>query len=334
MSSNARATWDLLVIANPVWETSWLVGEVPPNGATDFDPLEGAIAKIEDGGGSALNTACALACAGRRVVAVGRVGDDAEGHAAVSALERRGIYPWIEIAPGRTTKRNHVYVGPRGDRGIAFRAFLPPRCAPAWEEAPGEPLTRARILLLDRLAAGAPGWLRARPRPDFVNAFNRNSPPFRGPAAIRFREALPLLDSIQLSEGEDATPHPADARPPAPPDPATREAIHSPPDPGPLPAAEIDAILRAGVRFLVRTRGARGVIVHSPGLEPVEIPATPTLVVDSTGAGDAFAAGFLDGLLDGAQVVDAARRGVDWGARACRHLGARGWLDREPPEKR
>jgi sugar/nucleoside kinase (ribokinase family) len=56
------------------------------------------------------------------------------------------------------------------------------------------------------------------------------------------------------------------------------------------------------------------------------------VVIDPTGAGDAFAAGFLDARIAGATIVDAAQRGVDWAARACRHLGARGWLDAEPPE--
>jgi sugar/nucleoside kinase (ribokinase family) len=358
--------WDLLVVANPVWETSWLVPEVPPDGAAGFDPAASGIDRVEDGGGSALNTACALAAAGRRVLAVGRIGDDAEGRGAVAALERRGIDTRIEIVPGRASKRNHVYVA-AGDRAamregsIAFRAFVPHLCVPAWEEWP-DGLAESRILLLDRLAAASPAWLRRRAElkstGPFLNAFNRNSPSYRGSALERFQASLPFVDYIQISESTDdheargvteidpwvateTDPAAAKTDPPAARVPVDNpsgtpglDQIHSPPAPPPLSPAEIASMQNAGVSVIVRTRGASGVIVLDRGEGPIRIPASPTRVIDSTGAGDAFAAGFLDALLDGAAPPEAARRGVDWGARACRHLGARGWLDREPPEDR
>jgi sugar/nucleoside kinase (ribokinase family) len=49
-----------------------------------------------------------------------------------------------------------------------------------------------------------------------------------------------------------------------------------------------------GVPTLVVKRGARGCVVRTEGSER-EFPAEPAEVVDSTGAGDAFAAGFLLG---------------------------------------
>jgi ribokinase len=51
---------------------------------------------------------------------------------------------------------------------------------------------------------------------------------------------------------------------------------------------DVDAPLR------VRKRGARGIVVHTAD-GTTELPAVPTDVVDSTGAGDALAAGFLVG---------------------------------------
>ena len=42
-------------------------------------------------------------------------------------------------------------------------------------------------------------------------------------------------------------------------------------------------------------RGARGCAVRERGSEELELPARPAAVVDTTGAGDAFAAGFLVG---------------------------------------
>jgi len=281
----------------------------------------------EDGGGSALNTACALACAGRRVLAIGRVGDDPDGRASIAALERRGVEVRIEIVPGRTTKHNDLYVE-RSTRATAFRAFVPRNCVLPWEEDPPGTM-EASILLLDRLAASACGWLRTRrAMPGLVNAFNRNAPPFRGPAEKRYREALSLLDYLQIPEG-DGAPHGEPARQMAAPE--ERQAVHSPAAAPPLTDAEVAHILSAGVRILLRTRGPRGVVLHADGQDPITIPAEPTDVLDPTGAGDALTAGLLDGLLAGSPTVDAARRGIHWAARACRHLGARAWLDEEPP---
>jgi sugar/nucleoside kinase (ribokinase family) len=70
-------------------------------------------------------------------------------------------------------------------------------------------------------------------------------------------------------------------------------------------------------RVLVTKRGAEGCTVRWPGGE-VRLPALPADVVDTTGAGDAFAAGFLLG--DSA--ADAARRGLAAAAACVAHVGA------------
>jgi sugar/nucleoside kinase (ribokinase family) len=85
------------------------------------------------------------------------------------------------------------------------------------------------------------------------------------------------------------------------------------------------------VSWLVRTRGALGAILHDAGGGSWDLPSRAGAILDPTGAGDALAAGLLDGLLRGDGAREALERGLDWAARACRHLGARGWLDHEPP---
>ena len=52
-------------------------------------------------------------------------------------------------------------------------------------------------------------------------------------------------------------------------------------------------------------------------------PGVPVDVVDSTGAGDAFAAAALHAWLDGADVRACLRAAVHAGARAVTHLGGR-----------
>jgi sugar/nucleoside kinase (ribokinase family) len=87
-------------------------------------------------------------------------------------------------------------------------------------------------------------------------------------------------------------------------------------------AAAVDAVAETGV-LAVLTRGARGsVVVTASG--PIEVPAAPVdRVVDTTGAGDLFAAGFLYGITNGLLPEDAARLGGVCAAEVIAHVGAR-----------
>lgn len=55
---------------------------------------------------------------------------------------------------------------------------------------------------------------------------------------------------------------------------------------------------RLGADHVVVTSGARGAVLRSAG-QVVSVEAMPSTIVDRLGAGDAFAAGLIDGLLDG-----------------------------------
>lgn len=90
--------------------------------------------------------------------------------------------------------------------------------------------------------------------------------------------------------------------------------------------AAVDAVAETGV-LAVLTRGARGsVVVTASG--PVEVPAAPVgQVVDTTGAGDLFAAGFLYGITNGLPPEEAARLGGVCAAEVISHVGARPLAD-------
>ena len=81
------------------------------------------------------------------------------------------------------------------------------------------------------------------------------------------------------------------------------------------------ALIRRGVGCVVATRGADGVvIVDEEGSEPV--PAFEVDVVDTTGCGDAFSAGFLRGLSLGRSRRDAAVLGCAAAAMVAQGLGS------------
>ena len=61
------------------------------------------------------------------------------------------------------------------------------------------------------------------------------------------------------------------------------------------------------VPLVAVTRGRHGAVLRRPGLPAVEIPASPSVQVDATGAGDVFAAALFIGLWNGAPADDAAR---------------------------
>jgi sugar/nucleoside kinase (ribokinase family) len=90
--------------------------------------------------------------------------------------------------------------------------------------------------------------------------------------------------------------------------------------------AAVDAIADTGV-LAVLTRGADGcVVVTASG--PVSVPAAPVdRVVDTTGAGDLFAAGFLYGITNGLSPEESARLGGVCAAEIISHVGARPQAD-------
>jgi sugar/nucleoside kinase (ribokinase family) len=83
------------------------------------------------------------------------------------------------------------------------------------------------------------------------------------------------------------------------------------------------AALRADARLGVVTRSEKGCLVATRETV-MEVPAFPVeRVVDTTGAGDLFAAGFLFGLARGHDHPTCGRLGALAAAEVIQHLGAR-----------
>ncbi|WP_418057359.1 carbohydrate kinase family protein [Pimelobacter simplex] len=81
------------------------------------------------------------------------------------------------------------------------------------------------------------------------------------------------------------------------------------------------ALLDQGVGCVAVTQGARGALV-AQGADVTDVPAYPVAVVDTTGCGDAFSAGFLRGLSLGRDPVAAAALGCATAAQVAQGLGS------------
>jgi sugar/nucleoside kinase (ribokinase family) len=89
---------------------------------------------------------------------------------------------------------------------------------------------------------------------------------------------------------------------------------------------DFDAALNAvagQVETLVVTRGAHGAVAVQKG-QRAAVPAEPIdKIVDTTGAGDLFAAGFMAGQVQGRSLEDSLRMGAIAAAEVISHYGAR-----------
>ena len=77
------------------------------------------------------------------------------------------------------------------------------------------------------------------------------------------------------------------------------------------------------VEVAILTRGAEGAVIVS-GDEEVSVPAAPVAeVIDTTGAGDQFAAGFLYGFTEGKSLEECGKLGAIAAAEVISHIGPR-----------
>jgi sugar/nucleoside kinase (ribokinase family) len=90
------------------------------------------------------------------------------------------------------------------------------------------------------------------------------------------------------------------------------------------PRGAVRRLAGGRLRFVAFKRGQRGGMLYDAQSDSfIEWPAVPRLTGDPTGAGDAFAGGFLAAVLAGASVQEALDQGTisvslcleDWGAR-------------------
>ncbi len=259
--------------------------------------------------GAESNVATAMARLGHRTRWVGRVGDDEFGALVVRTLRAESVdVAHVVTVADRLTGMLLLERGPAGRTRVHYRR----RSSAATTLEPGDvdAALRAGARLLhvtgitpalgDSPARTVRHALETAHTADVTTCLDvnfRRKLWSRDDAGRALRPLIPWVDILVASE--DELPLVAD---------------------GLDDAERADVLLAAGVREVVVKRGAAGATVYAAGCERSE-PALSVPVVDTVGAGDAFTAGYLSGLLDGLPVADRLRRAVALGAAAVTAVG-------------
>lgn len=260
----------------------------------------------EISGGSAANTAAGLGAIGARTGFIGKVRDDQLGRIFQHDIRALGVHYDGPVAPAGSaaeTSRCLVLVSPDGERSMS--TFLGASTELLASDIDEALLGRADWLYLEGYLFDTPEAKAAYARA--IRAVKagggRASLTVSDPFCVDrhradFRRLLGELDLLFANRAELLSLYETDDLETA------------------LGAVGRDVPLAA-----VTLSGEGAIVVRGGARTPV--PATRVRVVDTTGAGDLFAAGFLAGLARGADDDACARMGCAAAGEVISHIGAR-----------
>ena len=267
-------------------------------------------------GGSAANQAAWLASLGVDVVFAGRAGAaDAAFHR--QELARFGVEPHVAADESVPTGSIVVLTGPDGERTmITSRGANLNLCQ---ADVPAALLDGADLLHLTGYTLFEPGT-RAVARGLIAEAGRRGIPFTVDPGSAAFLGALGPGEFLGwTSTAAVCFPNHDEAVVLT-----GRQPEAGQPDSGMPDPARLAAELARHYGVVALKLGPDGAVIAAAGeTEPVKVPAVPALVRDTTGAGDAFCAGFLAAWLAGAGLKAAAAAGTRAASTAVSVLGGR-----------
>ena len=88
----------------------------------------------------------------------------------------------------------------------------------------------------------------------------------------------------------------------------------------------IDQLLSLGLEVLIVKRGDKGVSIYKSNSKPQDVPGFPVEILNVLGAGDAFAGGFIYGILKGWDLYKACRMGNASGAQVVTKRGCANFM--------
>jgi ribokinase len=254
-------------------------------------------------GGSAANTAMALARIGIRTSLISRVGPDSWALKALSCLNRAGVDPsGLQRDPAAMTGMMYVIVTADGERTI-----LGHRGANVFTDASQireAEIQQARLfhlsgyaLLTEPQRSAALLALEMASRHKLTVTLDPGMTASKV-ALEEMRALLPVVDILlpSLSEAQALTGLTA-------------------------PEACAQALLERGVEVVALKLGKEGCLIATD-TKLVRVPGFTIEARDSTGAGDSFAAGLIAGFLGGLDWTSAAILGNALGAMAAAQVGS------------
>jgi sugar/nucleoside kinase (ribokinase family) len=254
-------------------------------------------------GGCAANVAVDLVRLGRRAAVVGRVGDDAFGRFVIDALCAAGVdVRHLVSLPGEATSTSMILNVQGEDRRFIHSPGANARLE--GNEISSDLLKQTRAVYV-----GGYG-LSDKPTPERIAALFH---------AAREHGIKTILDVV-VPEGKDCWPSLEPVLPWTdvflPNEDEARAIIRLA-----QPTDQARAFQEAGAETVVITCGSKGAVAAGPA-GTFRSDAFPTQFVDGTGAGDAFAAGYIHALLNGGDLGECLRSGSALGSSCVRAPGA------------
>ena len=256
-------------------------------------------------GGSVANTIAGLGALGLRTGFIGRVHDDELGNYYADAMTREGTdFVNAPVPDGELpTSRSMIFVSPDGERSMNTYLGISAELGP--DDVDEDVAGQAELLFLE-------GYLFDKPKgKEAFQAAARACRAAGGMAGITlsdpfcvdrhrndFRKLVTELDYVLGNEHEWC-------------------ALYETED---LGAALEQAAADSGL--VVCTRSGHDVVIVKDD-DSVTVPVRRVAPLDTTGAGDQFAAGFLYGLATGQTLEVAGRMGCIAAAEVIGHYGAR-----------
>ena len=270
---------------------------------------------VVETGGCAANAAIALARLGVRAAVVAKVGDDIFGDFVERELRADGVdVTGLRHAPGLGTSKTVIVPVSGEDRRFihtfgANAALSAADLAPAAAAGP-EVLYVGGYLVLPALRQEELAeQLRVARRAGSRTVLDVVAPAGREQSLDDVARILPEVDYFVPNDDE-------------------AQALTGEPD----PRRQAERLLELGAGTVIVTLGERG-LVAARGDGTIELPAPHVDFVEPSGAGDAFAAGLVFGLLQGWSLGRCLEFGSVIGASACTRLGCtRGLFTRAEAE--
>jgi sugar/nucleoside kinase (ribokinase family) len=263
-------------------------------------------------GGCAINSATVLARIGLPVEVIGKVGADPFGDFLLNAMSERGIgISGVKCDDQVGTSATMVMVEPDGER--RFVHYIGANANLNLSDVDVEIITTASILHIagSLVMPGIDGQptaeLLAEARAAGVTTFLDTVWDDTGRWIDVLAPCLPKIDYFvpNLPEAQALT------------------GLESPED-------VARALLGKGVGTVALKMGADGCLVMGDAGSALRLPAFQVDVVDATGAGDAFAAGFIAGVWKGWSLGETARFANAVGALCVTGVGATGSVNTLP----